>query len=49
MTHSTNSEASWPQTGASRARSGERDASKGSIVLIVPLPACPDLGRDRDL
>ncbi len=31
------SEAPRPQPGASRARSGERDASKGNIVLIVPL------------
>jgi hypothetical protein len=30
--------------GASRARSGERKASKGNIVLIVPLyPAYPAL------
>jgi len=26
--------------GAFRARSGERDASKGNIFFIVPLPAC---------
>ncbi len=31
------SEAPRPQAGASRARSGERDASKGNIVLTVPL------------
>jgi hypothetical protein len=31
------SEAPRPQAGASRARSGERDASKGNIILIVPL------------
>ena len=29
-------EAPQPQAGASRARSGERKARKGSIVLIVP-------------
>ncbi len=33
-------EAPRPQGGASRARSGEQDASKGSFVHIVPLPAC---------
>ncbi|MGB7574987.1 MAG: hypothetical protein WBN53_14140 [Thermodesulfobacteriota bacterium] len=32
-----NSEAPRPQAGASRARSGERKASKGNIVLIAPL------------
>jgi hypothetical protein len=31
------SEAPQPQTGASRARSGERKASEGNIALIVPL------------
>ena len=30
-------EASRPQGGASRARSGEQDASQGSFVHIVPL------------
>ena len=30
-------EAPRPQAGASRARSAERKASKGNIVLIVPL------------
>ena len=30
-------EAPCPQVGASRARSGEPDASKGSFVHIVPL------------
>jgi hypothetical protein len=30
-------EAPRPQAGASRARSGERKASKGNILLIVPL------------
>ena len=38
---SRDSEAPRPQAGASRARSGERKASKRNIVLIVPLdPAC---------
>ena len=37
-------EAPRPQAGASRARSGERDASKRKAVLIVPLdPAYPAL------
>jgi hypothetical protein len=31
------SEAPRPQAGAFRARSGERKASQGNIVLIVPL------------
>ena len=30
-------EAPRPQGGASRARSGEQDASRGSFVRIVPL------------
>jgi hypothetical protein len=30
-------EASRPQAGASRARSGERKARKGNIFLVVPL------------
>ena len=35
------SEAPRPQSGASRARSGEPKASKGDIVYIVPLdPVC---------
>jgi hypothetical protein len=39
-----NNEAPRPQADASRARSGERDASKGNIVLIMPLdPAYPAL------
>ena len=29
---------------ASRARSGEQDASKGNSILIVPLPACRQAG-----
>ncbi len=37
LTGRVRSEAPRPQAGASRARSGERDASKGNIVLIVPL------------
>jgi len=30
-----------PQAGASRARSGEQDASNGNIVLMVPLDPAP--------
>jgi hypothetical protein len=38
-------EAPRRQVGASRIRSGERDASKENIVIIVPLdPASPALG-----
>jgi hypothetical protein len=34
-------EAPRPQDGASRARSGEQDASKGNLIHIVPLnPVC---------
>jgi len=33
----TQCEAPRPQGGASRARSGEQDANKGSFVHIVPL------------
>ncbi len=33
-------EAPRPQGGASRARSGEQNVSQGSLIYIVPLPAC---------
>jgi hypothetical protein len=32
-------EASRPQAGASRARSGEQNVSQGNLIYIVPLPA----------
>jgi hypothetical protein len=54
MPHSAmESEAPRPESGASRARSGEPKASKGDIVLIVPLdpvyPASAGRGTCRSL
>jgi len=52
----TESEAPRPQARASRARSGERDASKGNVALIVPLDPAYKAGlaghlpaKDKDL
>ena len=42
-------EALRPQGGASRARSGERDASKRNTVLIVPLDPAYKAGLAGDL